>query len=1133
MTDYFNCSISANVFKAEELKKCLEEKGYTKELAKEITIEKANDIYYCGEIVKGGTATKLYNGTPLSCLRNDGSYSFNQHVEINSTDIVSVQQNSEQEYVNGTPFSVGRNHYRSTVVKIDNVHVAPDTAQSHFPYYPVDIDNGGIYLRTWDNTTSTFSLMFPYAGSFELYFYNKHYQLMAKETLELSDFSSLSYTKAKQLLLGKKMKLAPGIEEDIEKEDGTLELKANRTDDWVEWGGGVFGGRHSKTGQTSQSPNDDYVIDNAVEKVVIKDLITGSIVPIKLVYPLPYPNRVFISKLKVYEHRKYRCYGDYNQVPIGGNGELTYICNTNQKWQEYQDGLVDNLDGVQQWQNEELCQNNCRDYKVCTTETRTINDEEKQGWTCSSKGGQNIGGDLEGNFFSNELNCNSACYSQNSCTSYTDNQCVKISENETHKITDHTGKTVSTRKDLVYRCDKRVDIETGCAKYASVTTEGEVDFNIMGVGYETKDFTKAFEDAMTSANMLEVGTQHIWSGWKGTCVKGKKWDFSYLSDPMTIVSYAMQAYSSWNYMSGGADLDKAGQTANETGEKAAKAQEALKAATDAGVTGAELAALQTAANAAQAAADAAAQALSNVYNNMSSIAKQWEAFKYAISSKIDSAYAGIKDSVGGLFTDGAGNISGTSESLQGIPSNVDNTVNDIGKGLDKIKDTTNSGGSTSLLDTIKEKLGMDINNVSKMPDINTPASENLEAQRELNKNIIKQVAEKKSLTEQAKELLKGIELEWDKSVIGDKSSFINITQGDLIKFGAQAAITLAAPSEAEYKLAERLMGGYAGTNVTTETQNYNACMASIGASLPNLVGWSSSSDPSKELMMPWEHVLRLTPMQLAAISTVTSENYVMSHYMIDNSVNSLTSPTQMSTILVDVVAISPDAYLKAANAVCMGTKTFQASEHISYENNKKDEDGGGMGAGDVALMLVKMIISYYCPPCGFVLTIITDLFTNVFASVNTCKNEMDAMQWDMLHYKTYKFLNFDQCIQTRSYCDEKSSWFGCVRKGYDYCCFDQITTKIFAEGLKEQLYPAGTSPEVKWQDCAGITINDLQNISFQECGPNQDPYINKCFPTSKYSEFQQTLFRQASKGIDISGLTEQVINSMAIEKGMD
>ncbi len=151
-----------------------------------------------------------------------------------------------------------------------------------------------------------------------------------------------------------------------------------------------------------------------------------------------------------------------------------------------------------------------------------------------------------------------------------------------------------------------------------------------------------------------------------------------------------------------------------------------------------------------------------------------------------------------------------------------------------------------------------------------------------------------------------------------------------------------------------------------------------------------------------------------------------------------------------------------------------------------------------------------------------DFYNNMLSTINTCSNEKDAMQRDMTEYKTYKFLKYDQCHLTKSYCDKKSFWMGCVRHGYEYCCYDQITTKIFAEGLKEQL-------NKNWDSCNDISINDLKDISFRSCREGEIPHINKCFATNKYTEFQQALFRQATKGISIQGLTEQVVNSMAID----
>ena len=110
---------------------------------------------------------------------------------------------------NGTPFAMGRNHYGSTKVVIDGIEAAPDTMASHYPYYPSNTP----WLRTWDNTTATFSLMFPFAGAYELFFYNKNGVEIARSNLDMTDFKEATATKAKNLKLGLNMALAPGISE--------------------------------------------------------------------------------------------------------------------------------------------------------------------------------------------------------------------------------------------------------------------------------------------------------------------------------------------------------------------------------------------------------------------------------------------------------------------------------------------------------------------------------------------------------------------------------------------------------------------------------------------------------------------------------------------------------------------------------------------------------------------------------------------------------------------------------------------------------------------------------------------------------------------------------------------------------
>ncbi|RLA84017.1 MAG: hypothetical protein DRG78_02590 [Epsilonproteobacteria bacterium] len=441
--------------------------------------------------------------------------------------------------------------------------------------------------------------------------------------------------------------------------------------------------------------------------------------------------------------------------------------------------------------------------------------------------------------------------------------------------------------------------------------------------------TQIFAKNNISHEIEIENTLHIFSGWEGKCVSGKKWDSSYMSDPMTIMSYAMMAYNSYTQVNGTSLADEYGAWSEGVSEGAAAS----------GSTG---------------------QAMTNA------------------SSSSSSAFS-------------------------------------------------NSNGD-----------------------------------------------------------------------------FLGITKMDI--FIVRTAMVLAAPEESDYDLADRLMKGYLGQGDDTAAQAYNTCMASIGLSFPNMLGWSMDENSTSEnLKAPYEHPLRMTTEQLASIATVFGEDYVIENYMYNTEDN----------ILLNVIALNGHSYIKAGEVICAGIKVSKAMAHKNSKSNSASGGGKGMA---IAMMAVSMI----CPVCGFVLKVVMDLYSNMLASINTCDNEQDAMEHSMLHYKTHKFLSHDQCHLADTYCDKESSWLGCVRKGYDYCCYDQVTTKIFAEGLKAQL-------NKNWDSCVDITVNDLKDISFRSCREGEIAHINKCFPMGKYDEFQKALFKQATKGISIEGLTEQVINSMAID----
>lgn len=156
-------------------------------------------------------------------------------------------------------------------------------------------------------------------------------------------------------------------------------------------------------------------------------------------------------------------------------------------------------------------------------------------------------------------------------------------------------------------------------------------------------------------------------------------------------------------------------------------------------------------------------------------------------------------------------------------------------------------------------------------------------------------------------------------------------------------------------------------------------------------------------------------------------------------------------INLTVYASNEGAYIKAGQVICAGHKVAQTMDYINIkrQESKPPEPSGG-GAGMAASIAINAIAMVY-PVGGLVLKIAMDLYTNMLTEIDTCESEKDAIQRSMNEYKTNKFKKNDLCRLTRVYCDKKMNILGikkCVRDGYDFCCYDQQTTKIFAEALK-------------------------------------------------------------------------------------
>jgi hypothetical protein len=145
-------------------------------------------------------------------------------------------------------------------------------------------------------------------------------------------------------------------------------------------------------------------------------------------------------------------------------------------------------------------------------------------------------------------------------------------------------------------------------------------------------------------------------------------------------------------------------------------------------------------------------------------------------------------------------------------------------------------------------------------------------------------------------------------------------------------------------------------------------------------------------------------------------------------------------------------------------------------------------------------------------------FATSFESIDSCSDEKDAQQMGSRHEKTQKALKYNLCRPLYDTCEDEWLWGGCCLTGFHYCCYDQLLTKVLVEQIKAEL---GRD----WSNCTGISIRDLNYISFEQCtqsemadgldgahqyGIDWDPknafqYKHKCMDLTEFKDYLQDI----------------------------
>lgn len=166
-------------------------------------------------------------------------------------------------------------------------------------------------------------------------------------------------------------------------------------------------------------------------------------------------------------------------------------------------------------------------------------------------------------------------------------------------------------------------------------------------------------------------------------------------------------------------------------------------------------------------------------------------------------------------------------------------------------------------------------------------------------------------------------------------------------------------------------------------------------------------------------------------------------------------------------------------AACMGSNGAIGTTNDTASNGAADENPisvkNGIG------MAISSIPAEWLGPYGVLIKAALQIMLNFmysFQDIDSCHNQDDADEQGGRHQKTYEALPHNLCYFVYDKCVDNcgDSFMGLAKelRGYNYCCYDQILTKVLVVQLKAQL---GRD----WSHCTGITLRDLNFVSFRQC----------------------------------------------------
>lgn len=186
---------------------------------------------------------------------------------------------------------------------------------------------------------------------------------------------------------------------------------------------------------------------------------------------------------------------------------------------------------------------------------------------------------------------------------------------------------------------------------------------------------------------------------------------------------------------------------------------------------------------------------------------------------------------------------------------------------------------------------------------------------------------------------------------------------------------------------------------------------------------------------------------------------------------------------------------------------------LSQDSNNPSSDG--RTNTDKALEYADVIASVLPFPLNAAASMVVDVLKQAQENGNTCtdmkfaerraqKDPTDGSEY----IRTNKRISLNLCTLVGT-SDRKKIAGAVILERNHYCCYDQITTRIFAEGMMAQL-----GKKMSKDNCAPLEIDDLNKVSFSSCKAGQDPKKDNCFPADKFKELTNAYLSGANIGVE-------------------